>query len=40
MKRQGTFVLIAMMLAMLVNLAPAPQAVSALSPGVVISQVY
>ncbi len=40
MKRQGTFVLIAMILAMLVNLAPAPQAVKALSPGVVISQVY
>ena len=40
MKRQGTFVLIAMILAMLVNLAPAPQAVSALSASVVISQVY
>lgn len=40
MKRQGTFVLIAMILAMFVNLAPAPQAVKALSPGVVISQVY
>ena len=41
MKRQGTLVLIAMLVAMLVNVAPGQvQPVSALSDSVVISQVY